>query len=47
MDERYDSYCAVDPLFYDSLGSAVAQPVFPAAERPMPTGGAVSRSTTG
>ncbi|WP_433261708.1 class III lanthionine synthetase LanKC [Micromonospora vinacea] len=38
MDERYDSYCAADPLFYDSLGSAVAQPVFPAAERPMPTG---------
>ncbi|MFE9192969.1 class III lanthionine synthetase LanKC [Micromonospora sp. NPDC007208] len=38
MDERYDSYCAADPLFYDSLGSAVAQPVFPAAERPMPAG---------
>ncbi|MGC4813227.1 class III lanthionine synthetase LanKC [Micromonospora sp. DT228] len=38
MDERYDSYCAADPLFYDSLGSAVAQPVFPAAERPLPTG---------
>ncbi|WP_327035275.1 class III lanthionine synthetase LanKC [Micromonospora ureilytica] len=38
MDERYDSYCAADRLFYDSLGSAVAQPVFPAAERPMPTG---------
>ncbi|MBQ0988472.1 class III lanthionine synthetase LanKC [Micromonospora sp. H61] len=38
MDERYDSYCAADRLFYDSLGSAVAQPVFPAAERPTPTG---------
>ncbi|MGC4856610.1 class III lanthionine synthetase LanKC [Micromonospora sp. DT4] len=38
MDERYDSYCAADRLFYDSLGSAVAQPVFPAAERPIPTG---------
>ncbi|MEW2143342.1 class III lanthionine synthetase LanKC [Micromonospora vinacea] len=38
MDERYDSYCAADPLFYDSLGSAIAQPVFPAAERPVPTG---------
>ncbi|MEW2429246.1 class III lanthionine synthetase LanKC [Micromonospora sp. NPDC047644] len=38
MDERYDSYCAADRLFYDSLGSAVAQPVFPAAERPVPTG---------
>ncbi|MFJ6164412.1 class III lanthionine synthetase LanKC [Micromonospora orduensis] len=38
VDERYDSYCAADRLFYDSLGSAVAQPVFPAAERPVPTG---------
>ncbi|MFC4149500.1 class III lanthionine synthetase LanKC [Micromonospora mangrovi] len=38
MDERYDSYCAADRLFYDSLGSAVAQPVFPAAERPVPAG---------
>ncbi|MGC4847313.1 class III lanthionine synthetase LanKC [Micromonospora sp. DT15] len=38
MDERYDSYCAADRLFYDSLGSAVAQPVFPAAERAVPTG---------
>ncbi|MDG4809513.1 class III lanthionine synthetase LanKC [Micromonospora sp. WMMD1120] len=38
MDERYDSYCAADRLFYDSLGSAVAQPVFPAAERQVPTG---------
>ncbi|WP_306206437.1 class III lanthionine synthetase LanKC [Actinoplanes sp. RD1] len=25
MDKRYDSYCAVDPLFYDSLGAAVTQ----------------------
>ncbi|MFI6066892.1 class III lanthionine synthetase LanKC [Micromonospora sp. NPDC051227] len=38
MDERYDSYCAADRLFYDSLGSAVAQPVFPAADRPTLTG---------
>jgi serine/threonine protein kinase len=38
VDERYDSYCAADRLFYDSLGSAVAQPTFPAAERPIPTG---------
>ncbi len=38
MDERYDSYCAADPLFYDSLGSAVAQPTFPAATRPLPAG---------
>ncbi|MBM0275210.1 class III lanthionine synthetase LanKC [Micromonospora tarensis] len=38
MDERYDSYCAADRLFYDSLGSAVAQPVFPAADRPVPAG---------
>ncbi|MGW1450644.1 class III lanthionine synthetase LanKC [Micromonospora sp. NPDC002411] len=38
MDERYDSYCAADRLFYDSLGAAVAQPVFPAADRPVPHG---------
>ncbi|SCF16258.1 class III lanthionine synthetase LanKC [Micromonospora chokoriensis] len=38
MDERYDSYCAADRLFYDSLGSAVAQPAFPAADRPVPHG---------
>ncbi|QLQ35662.1 class III lanthionine synthetase LanKC [Micromonospora robiginosa] len=25
MDERYDSYCAVDPLFYDSLAGATAE----------------------
>ncbi|WFE40217.1 class III lanthionine synthetase LanKC [Micromonospora sp. WMMD998] len=25
MDERYDSYCAVDPLFYDSLASTTAE----------------------
>lgn len=24
MDERYDSYCAVDPLFYDSLAGTTA-----------------------
>ncbi|MBF9135131.1 class III lanthionine synthetase LanKC, partial [Plantactinospora sp. S1510] len=39
MDERYDAYCAVDPLFYDSLTnvSAVATG-FAAADRPLPTG---------
>ncbi|MEV0002698.1 class III lanthionine synthetase LanKC [Micromonospora sp. NPDC050980] len=25
MDERYDSYCAVDPLFYDSLAGTTAE----------------------
>lgn len=38
MDERYDSYCAADRLFYDSLGSAVEQPTFAAAQRPVPDG---------
>ncbi|MFF5074796.1 class III lanthionine synthetase LanKC [Micromonospora olivasterospora] len=38
MDERYDTYCAADRLFYDSLGSAVAQPTFAAADRPVPPG---------
>ncbi|SCL36126.1 Lanthionine synthetase C-like protein [Micromonospora nigra] len=38
MDKRYDSYCAADPLFYDSLGSAVAQPTFEVARRPLPEG---------
>ncbi|MFF3855495.1 class III lanthionine synthetase LanKC [Micromonospora sp. NPDC002575] len=38
MDERYDNYCAADRLFYDSPGSAVAQPAFAAAERDVPAG---------
>ncbi|WP_307854686.1 class III lanthionine synthetase LanKC [Micromonospora sp. C31] len=38
MDERYDSYCAADRLFYDSLGRAVEQPTFAAAQRPAPEG---------
>ncbi|WP_434740232.1 class III lanthionine synthetase LanKC [Micromonospora sp. SH-82] len=38
MDERYDSYCAADPLFYDSLGSGTTQPGFPTADRPVPAG---------
>ncbi|TWJ21955.1 class III lanthionine synthetase LanKC [Micromonospora endolithica] len=38
MEERYDSYCAADRLFYDSLGSAVEQPTFTAARRPVPEG---------
>ncbi|WP_201752794.1 class III lanthionine synthetase LanKC [Micromonospora rubida] len=38
VDERYDNYCAADRLFYDSLGSAVAQPAFAAAERDVPAG---------
>ncbi|KXK58837.1 hypothetical protein AWW66_27570 [Micromonospora rosaria] len=38
MDERYDSYCAADRLFYDSLGSVTAQPGFAAAGRALPDG---------
>ncbi|QGN48870.1 protein kinase [Micromonospora sp. WMMC415] len=38
MDDRYDSYCAADRLFYDTLGSAVEQPTFTAARRPVPDG---------
>ncbi|MGI5150429.1 class III lanthionine synthetase LanKC [Plantactinospora sp. CA-294935] len=40
MDERYDAYCAVDPLFYDSLSttSATTAAGFAAADRPVPAG---------
>lgn len=39
MDERYDSYCATDPLFYDSLASASSRGnEFDAATRPLPDG---------
>ena len=39
MDERYDTYCAVDPLFYDSLTSTDARTTgFRTAERPLPAG---------
>ncbi|MEH0985766.1 class III lanthionine synthetase LanKC [Micromonospora sp. CPCC 205556] len=38
MDDRYDSFCAVDPLFYDSLASASAKTPRYAADRP-PTDG--------
>lgn len=35
MDKRYDSYCAVDPLFYDSLSAApAAVEYFPQRELP-------------
>lgn len=37
MDERYDAYGAVDPLFHDSLTSAQSGQ-FRAAERPVPEG---------
>ncbi|KKK07779.1 class III lanthionine synthetase LanKC [Micromonospora sp. HK10] len=37
MDERYDSYCAVDPLFYDSLASSAAEaPGYLTDRRPAP-----------
>ncbi|MEU4712139.1 class III lanthionine synthetase LanKC [Micromonospora purpureochromogenes] len=38
MDERYDSYCAVDPLFYDSLASASTVVAGYATDRPVPDG---------
>ncbi|MFJ6200119.1 class III lanthionine synthetase LanKC [Micromonospora sp. NPDC092111] len=38
MDERYDSYCAVDPLFYDSLSGASATVTGYAPDRPQPPG---------
>ncbi|MFI9644147.1 class III lanthionine synthetase LanKC [Micromonospora sp. NPDC051925] len=40
MDDRYDSYCAVDPLFYDSLSSAsaTATGIGYVADRPQPAG---------
>ncbi|MBW4701241.1 class III lanthionine synthetase LanKC [Micromonospora sp. RL09-050-HVF-A] len=40
MDDRYDAYCAVDPLFYDSLSSAsaTATGIGYAADRPQPAG---------
>ncbi|MET7967057.1 class III lanthionine synthetase LanKC [Micromonospora sp. NPDC005305] len=34
MDERYDSYCAVDPLFYDSLASSDVEAPGYLADRP-------------
>ncbi|WP_422769252.1 class III lanthionine synthetase LanKC [Plantactinospora sp. WMMC1484] len=39
MDERYDAYCAVDPLFYDALGTtSAATSGFVIADRPVPAG---------
>jgi serine/threonine protein kinase len=39
MDERYDAYCAADPLFYDSLANTTTTtPEFTAATRPLPPG---------
>jgi serine/threonine protein kinase len=39
MDGRYDTYCAIDPLFYDSLSNAAAPtPTFAVAGRPLPDG---------
>jgi serine/threonine protein kinase len=39
MDERYDTYCAVDPLFYDSLTNTTAKTTeFGVAARPVPEG---------
>jgi len=38
MDERYDAYCAIDPLFYDSLATNASSGQFSAAQRPVPTG---------
>ncbi|MEV1287731.1 class III lanthionine synthetase LanKC [Micromonospora sp. NPDC049679] len=45
MDERYDAYCAVDPLFYDSLTNTTAKSTqFTAADRPIPEGWACEPS---
>lgn len=38
MDDRYDAYCAVDPLFYDSPTNATAATTFAVANRPVPAG---------
>lgn len=39
MDDRYDTYCAVDPLFYDSLTNTRASTKeYEAARRPAPDG---------
>ncbi|GIE94482.1 class III lanthionine synthetase LanKC [Paractinoplanes rishiriensis] len=38
MDERYDTYCAVDPLFYDSLTNTKAPAVAFLAGRELPAG---------
>jgi hypothetical protein len=39
MDDRYDTYCAVDPLFYDSLTNITAKAAeFGVATRPLPRG---------
>lgn len=39
MDDRYDSYCAVDPLYYDSLTNTKERDgEYPIAGRPVPDG---------
>ena len=39
MSRQYEAFCAVDPLFYDSVTSArTADSQFPAARRPVPAG---------
>ncbi|AGL17149.1 class III lanthionine synthetase LanKC [Actinoplanes sp. N902-109] len=38
MDKRYDSYCAVDPLFYDSVTNTEAVIAEFAPDRPLPRG---------
>ena len=39
MDDRYDSYCAVDPLYYDSLTNTKQRGgEYPIAGRPVPQG---------
>jgi serine/threonine protein kinase len=38
MDERYDAYCAVDPLFYDALSNTTARTPQYLADRPLPEG---------
>ncbi|HKT00799.1 MAG TPA: class III lanthionine synthetase LanKC, partial [Rugosimonospora sp.] len=39
MDDRYDTYCAVDPMFYDSLTNTTASTrQYAVADRPAPGG---------
>src|SRR5512139_733608 len=39
MDQGYDAFCMVDPLFYDTLHSGQSgDPTFATADRPLPDG---------
>ena len=38
MDQGYDAFCMVDPLFYDALRAGRDRTAFATAERPLPDG---------